>query len=146
MPYKVSQAQRRKIWAAAKQKGLSEDDVRNIIFAITGQGSTSDISMDEARRIIDRITGKEYKTDNTYVDYNKKANAQKRANQITDRQKWKINQLILELGWEDDQKRIEGFIRKYANVDKVNWLTKQQAVKIIDGLKTMLARQQQEVC
>jgi hypothetical protein len=123
----ITAAQRRKIWAAAKQRGLDEDDLREIVRQITGQTSTKALTIHEAVRIIDRLEGKPEKPAAT-------------GNQISEKQLWKIRELEKALGWDDNSKRLEAFVKKYAHVDKLPWLTKYQAIKIIDGLKAVLAR------
>jgi phage gp16-like protein len=121
----ITAAQRRKIWAAANQRGLDEDDLREIVRQITGQTSTKALTIHEAVRVIDRLEGKPEKP---------------AGNQITKKQLWKIKDLEKALGWDDNSKRLEAFVRKYAHVDKLPWLTRYQAINVIDGLKAVLAR------
>ena len=57
---------------------------------------------------------------------------------ITNKQKWKINCLVEELGWQDNPKRLEGFIFKETGIKKIQWLSKRNATKVIMGLEKYL--------
>jgi hypothetical protein len=58
----------------------------------------------------------------------------------TEEQIWKIRRLEKVLGWDDNPHRLEGFVRKYYKVEKLEWLKFNDAVKLIESLKKMAAR------
>ena len=60
----------------------------------------------------------------------------------TVQQRRKIFALTEELGWNDDPRRIQGFVKRMTGVDCLEWLNASQCEKIIEGLKAMAARQQ----
>jgi hypothetical protein len=122
----ITGAQRRKIWALAKEKGLTEDMVRAVVGQVSGQTSTSALNVWEAVQVIDRLAGRR--------EYDPGGNA------ITPKQMWKIKDLEASLGWADKPERLTAFIKKYARVDRARWLSKRQAAHIIDGLKSILAK------
>ena len=62
----------------------------------------------------------------------------------TDKQIWKIKELVRALGWDDNPKRLEAFLLKYTGVAKLEWLPKQKAIGLIDGLKSMVERRLQD--
>ncbi|EMK12906.1 MULTISPECIES: hypothetical protein [Leptospira] len=53
----ISAAQRKKIWAMAREKGINSDLLHNIIFEISKKEHLGDLSMTEARKVIERING-----------------------------------------------------------------------------------------
>lgn len=122
---KISGAQISKIWATARELGLDEDLLRAKVKAVTGSESISSLTMAQAKKVIDSMVG------------NKPTRA---ANMATKKQLWLINKLAAELGWADNPKRLAGFIRKYAKVDNIQWLTRAQAWRIIEGLKKLIER------
>ena len=59
------------------------------------------------------------------------------SNKATTRQIWKINQLATLLGMRDGDGRLSGFIHRQVKKQRLDELTKRDAVKVIDGLKTI---------
>ncbi|MGE7225607.1 regulatory protein GemA [Paenibacillus sp. PDC88] len=120
----------KKIWALAKETGLTEEEVRLVAERITGQPRLSTLSKTEASLIIDtmnQLTGK--------------AKARPRG-RITQAQRWKITELEKALGWSDEPQHLKNFIKKYYKVDHIDWLTQPKASKLIESLKNMATRQE----
>ena len=65
-------------------------------------------------------------------------------NPTTERQRRKIYALCEALGWNDDPRRIQGFVKRVAHVDRIEWLNMAQCEKVIEGLKAILARQRRK--
>ncbi|EKN88889.1 hypothetical protein LEP1GSC034_3860 [Leptospira interrogans str. 2003000735] len=61
MTPKLTPAQRKKIWAMTREKGISSDLLHNIIFEISKKEHLGDLSIQEARQVIDRIQGERRK-------------------------------------------------------------------------------------
>lgn len=122
---KITYAQIRKIYASAGQKGIEiipkshDDELHIMVYSVTGKNSIGQLSKNEAIKVIDRIEGEP-------VIGNNRATA---------RQVGYINDLIKQLGWDNNPKRLEGFIRKYTKIDKIEWITRKNASNIIEGLK-----------
>jgi hypothetical protein len=125
----ISPGQIRKIWACAREHGIEEDDLRQLIKNLTGSEKISTLSFAQAGRVIDVLTGK--------------LNA--RPGYASKEQLWKIDQLVQELGWNDNPKRLQEFVRKFARVDNIKWLRDWQASNIIEGLKAVIKRQGSEL-
>jgi hypothetical protein len=53
--YKVTAAQRQRIFAVAKEKGLSEYVVKEVLYQVSGQGTTAQLSRGEAEEVIARL-------------------------------------------------------------------------------------------
>ena len=122
---KITYAQIKKIYAAAQQKGIEivtgshDDELHNIVHTVTGKKSIGKLSKGEAISVIDRIEGEPIIG----------------ANRATAKQIGYIRDLIKQLGWDNNPKRLEGFIRKYTKIDKLEWITGRNASNIIEGLK-----------
>jgi len=50
--------------------------------------------------------------------------------------------LTEELGWNDDNQRINGFVKKMFKVERLEWLTMYQCNKLIEMLKKMVERKE----
>lgn len=122
VPAKITAAQVRIIWVLAKRHGFDEDLLRTKVKAITGSESISAMTKTEAARVIDTLI------------------PGRAANMATKKQLWLIDRLSKELGWDDNPKRLQGFAKKYAGVDNINWLTADKAWRLIEGLKKIRAR------
>lgn len=64
-----------------------------------------------------------------------------RGNRATKRQLWKIHQLEKQLSWHKNPKRLQAFIKKYYQVDYIEWLTSAQAWRLIESLKKLLEKE-----
>lgn len=124
----VTQAQLRKIYAEARDAGLDNDYLHELIRSIHGKESLKELEKWEAAMLIDAL-----------VEMNGGAD---RPGMITERQAWMLAEYQLKLGWTDE--RMRRFVKKYGHVEFVHWLTKQGASKIIEALKNIHAKQPKE--
>jgi len=125
------------IWAKGAKLGLydkksSEEDKKNselyiIICTQTGKDGISLCSDSELLKVLDYLK---------LIEQHK--NVVTDSGMITESQKWKINYLVKQLGWQDNPKRLEGFIFKQTGIKKIQWLTKANATKVITGLEEYL--------
>lgn len=126
--YKASAGQIKAIWALGKRLGMDADDLHAIAYRISGLESISALTGREAGRMIDELK----------MRAGEKPNAPcSGAGRLTAAQQRMIAVLIRDLRWIDQPGRLRGFLRKYAGVDDVRFLTVQQASRVIDGLKAM---------
>jgi len=126
----ITKGQLRKIWALGKELNMDEDLLRATVHGVTGSESISALSKYEAGKVIDNLTERKGKA------------KEKTTNRASKKQLWKMKRLAAQLGWEDNPKRLKGFIKKYAGVDRLEWLTSAQAWRIIEGLKKLAEREQ----
>lgn len=115
----------RQLWATARNYGLDSAMLHDLALSELSQEHISKLSEREAKYIVDRIKGK---------DVPKPAPRGRASNE----QKKYIRDLATKLGWDDNPARLAGFIKKYAKVDALDWLTAYQASKIIEALKRMV--------
>lgn len=115
-----------RLWCVARERGMSSEELHAFVGSTCGKTSLKIVSDKEAYYILDVLNGKP---------------ARRPHGMASEAQIWKINELAKALGWENDPRRLHGFIKKYAKCDRPEWLTKRAAQGIIDGLKKMLERQ-----
>ena len=126
----ITTAQKKKIYAMARQIGLDDDTLHAVVETKFKKQHISDLTLIQARKIIDHLAGLSGRSIDLPTG--------RKVALVTDAQRWKMNQLAGELGWADNAKRLQGFCKKYAGVDNPDWMTKQQAWRIIEGLKSLL--------
>jgi len=131
--------QNRKIWALAGELGFDETLLRDLVQRISGQRSTSSLTIMQANELIEemnRLSGKQP---------TRAANV-RRPGMATPEQINKIRSLEKQLGWADDPRRLQGFMKRFSNgIVRLEWLTASQASRLIESLKGMkgtLERQQ----
>ena len=128
----------RMIWGLAKspELSLSDEDLHLLVQAQTGKDSIKNLNKRERGTVIgvlqkmkDSASGKT------------RENKMTRGNVGTVNQRKKIYKLCEELGW-DKPSRVNGLCNKMFNVGSVEWLNYQQCSKLIEALKSMLARKE----
>ena len=128
----------RTLWGIAKSQELqlTDEELHLVVQAQTGKDSMKELTEPERRRI-------------AYVlGQMKESAAGKRKRTVgmtsnaTDNQRRKIHMLTRELGWDDNPKRLSGFIHRMFRVERVEWLNYEQCSKLIEALKKMIERQE----
>ena len=128
-------------WAIAKSPELclSDEDLHAVVYRETGKESMKKLTqgeMNKVTRVLQTIkdsVSQSRKPKRTDEGGNPKTTAQRR----------KIYALCEELGWNDDPKRIQGFVKRMTHVERLEWLTNEQCEKVIEGLKAMLKREKE---
>lgn len=124
----ITQPQLRKIYAEAREAGLDNDYLHELIYSIHGKESLKDLQMWEAAMLIDALV--------------KMNNGGKPPGMMTEKQEWLLLDYQQKLGWTDAQLR--GFVKKYGHVDFIQWLTREGASKMIEAVKNVYLKQQKE--
>lgn len=139
MPYARKDASIRTLWAIAKspELGMSDDDLHAIVYRETGKDSMKKLTQGEVNDLARVLQNMK---DSAHASV-----AEKRTDTGGDprtiSQRRKIYQLCYDLGWNDDNRRINGFVKRMCGVDRVEWLTQAQCYTVIEALKKMVARQ-----
>ena len=132
----------RTLWAIAKspELRLSDEDLHGVVYRETGKESMKKLTQGEitnvARVLQNMKDSAARSTGNKRTDEG--------GNPTTERQRRKIYALCEALGWNDDPRRIQGFVKRVAHVDRIEWLNMAQCEKVIEGLKAILARQRRK--
>lgn len=132
----------RTLWAIAKspELALSEEDLHAVVFRETGKESMKKLTQGEintlARVLQNMKDGVQRDTRSKRTDEGGDARTEKRRH--------KIYALCEELGWNNDNRRINGFVKRICNVDRIEWLNPSQCFKVIEALKKMVDREKQK--
>lgn len=130
--------QRSQIFAESSKRGIDNELLHEIVENVTGKTSIKQLTYLEAAKVIGRIQG----------GCAASVKSQKRTDEGGDPEtvqlRKKIYMLTGELGWNDDNNRINGFTRKMFKVDRVEWLTVRQCHKLIETLKKMVDRDEKK--
>lgn len=137
------QASIRTLWAIAKSPELhmEKEDLYAVVYRETGKDSLKALSQGELNKVArvlqnlkDSVSGKS-RPKRTDEGGNPKTEAQRR----------KIYALCGELGWNDNPKRIQAFVKRMTKIDRIEWLNQKQCAVVIEALKAMVARKEGEV-
>lgn len=132
----------RTLWAIAKSEELrlSDEDLHSVVYRETGKESMKQLTQGEintvARVLQNMKDGVERDVHAKRIDEG--------GNGDTEKQRRKIYALCDTLGWNNDPRRLEGFVKRVTHVDRVEWLTVDQCNKVIEGLKGIAARQKKK--
>lgn len=129
---KITPSQMRKIYALAKENGMNKELLHIIVENETDKTSIAELNIMEAVKVIDKISDRKQ-------SYNPKIE------HMSYKQEAYIKGLAKDLGWVDvdggiDEKRLNGFCKKYYGIETYKWLTRSLASKVIEGLKTLIMR------
>lgn len=122
-----SNPQLRKMYATARELGIDNELLHSLVFNLTGIQHISALTTREAILVIDELDKRK----------GIKPQTNKNPNRISPEQIWKVRDLEKKLGWDENPKRLKGFIRKYAKVDVLDWLNPWQASNVIEGMKNL---------
>ena len=131
----------RTLWAIAKspELHLSDEDLHSVVFRETGKESMKKLSqgeINEVARVLQNM-----KDSVNSVPCTKRTDEGGDARTVQQRRK--IYALTEALGWKGDPRRIQGFVKRITGVDRLEWLDVAQCKKVIEGLKAILKRQEQ---
>ncbi len=132
----ITAAQRKKVFATARELCLDDDLLHAIVEGLTGKEHISELTKREAALVIDDLENRANRSRSIVLPGGRKVAL------ATKKQLWKIRELEKELGWADNPKRLQGFCHKYAGVDNPQWLTRAQAWRVIEGLKALAGRKE----
>lgn len=128
------------IYAIAKspQLAMTDEELHLLVGGLTGKDSLKELTEKEIMTVVVKL--QELKDS---VDGEKKQrNFTRRGNRSTERQRKKMYMLMKELGWNDA--RVRGFAKKMAGTETIEWLNHQQCFIVIEGMKKLLERQEED--
>jgi hypothetical protein len=131
----ITKEQKALLHVAKAQLGLEDDIYRGILHQEAGVSSSKDLTLIGFDRVMKRLK---------QLGFRRKAKPvikQRRPGMASPEQIWKINDLARQLGWQDNPKRLAGFVKKYANIERLEWLPHGKAWRIIEALKKLVERQ-----
>lgn len=121
------------IHARKKQTGMTDDQYRALLFGVAGVQSAGEIEDFETfQRVLAAMPG------------GQPVRQAAVPGRLTERQAWKIKSLWGELAAQgkavDTMQAMQGFIHRQYKVSRVEWLTREQAARVIEALKDWLER------
>lgn len=117
------------IWASAREHGIDRQSIYDMIESMTGKEHMKELTYMEAAKVIGIIRG--------YAGGQKRTD--EGGNEDTVELRHKIYKLTGELGWNDNNERIQGFVRRMFGKDKtLETLYTWQCHKLIEILKKMV--------
>lgn len=132
----------RTLWAIAKspELGLSDEDLHAVVYRETGKESMKKLTQGEINTLARVLQNMKDGVDRDVRSKRTDEGGDPR----TEKQRRKIYALTEALGWNNDNRRINGFVKRVTHVDRIEWLTIAQCEKVIEALKAMVARQQKK--
>ena len=132
----ITRDQTKLIWVLARQLGMESDELHDVVSGVTGKNSIRALSVSDATDVIEvlvRAGGR--------VRKRRKPRPIMPPNVVeivTRKQTRLIRHLESKLGWQDNPQRLKGFTKRIIKREGVR--TKQEAIKVIEGLKSMARR------
>lgn len=121
--FPISQGQIKALWCAARNAGLSSEDLHAKIEAQTKKKSVKDLSYAEASRLLNSLNG----------TYRRRIEP---SGKLTGWQAEKIRQSFKALGWNEE--RQTAFLQKRYKASELLSLTAKQASQVIEALKQII--------
>lgn len=133
-----SHASIRTIWGIAKspELALEEADLYSVIFRETGKEHMTELTqgqIDKVARVLQNMK------DGARRDVQHKR-TDEGGDLRTEKQRHKIYALCEQMGWNDDNNRINGFVKRICHVDRIEWASPSQCSKVIQALTAMTQR------
>lgn len=130
----------RTLWGLAKspELRLTDEDLHGLVYRETGKESMRTLTQGEVDKLARVLQNMK---DGVKRDVNSKR-TDEGGDPRTVRQRRKIYALTEALGWNNDNRRINGFVKRMTHVDRIEWLTPAQANKVIEALKSMVAQKE----
>ena len=108
-----------------KELNLSDSEYRDILEEAAGVKSAKDLDEVSFKKLMNYFVRSKYYQVNRFG--------------LTMRQKMYVKYLIQKLGWEEPH--IKNFLRKYYHKYEIDKLAKNEAIKVIESLKSINAHQ-----
>ncbi len=120
----------RTLWAIAKspELRLSDEDLHGVVYRETGKESMKKLTQGEITDVARVLQNMKDGRSGTSA-----ASAPTKGRPRTVSQRRKIYALCEELGWNDDPKAHQGFIKRVAHVDRIEWLDNAKCEKVIEA-------------
>jgi phage gp16-like protein len=125
------------IHVAKKTLGLDEQTYRDFLFATTGHRSAAELSDGQRQQVIELLRQRGFK---------RTPMAEKRQKRIADNsQLGMIQGLWRRLGYagvltDPSERHLSAFIKRQTGIENAAWLNPEEAVSVIESLKSWLSR------
>jgi phage gp16-like protein len=133
----ITRDQIKLIWVLARQLGMESDELHEMVSVVTGKDSIKSLSVTEGTEVIEvlvRAGGRVKKKRKP-----RPALPPNVVELVTHKQTRLMKRLEKKLGWQDNPQRLKGFTKRIIKREGIR--TKQEAIKVIEGLKSMARRE-----
>lgn len=120
---------------------MTDEDLHALVYRETGKESLRKLTARSWGRWPGILPGLK---DGVRRGHPEQADGPRAATRPQLQQRRKIWHLCDELGWNNDFRRIQGFVKKMTGTDRLEWLTPPQCEKVIEALKAILAREKRK--
>ncbi len=128
----ISAAQIKCLYALARKADLDDEQLHTFVKRVTGSDSIKALTLREGKNTID------------YLQYAMGIKEPPPSDRATKAQQAMIHAMIQQLGWDDDPKRLRGFLEKRMGVSDIKFLTAKKTQACIEALKAILKRKEQQ--
>lgn len=125
----ITDAQKKNMWALASALRLEKENLYSIIHRISGGDSMRALTKKQANLVLTELHHYSDKGRTDIGGRKETANIRK-----------KIYMLTKDLGWNDNRSRIDGFVKKTFQVERLEWLEFDDCLKLVEILKKMVTR------
>lgn len=134
----ITPGQIKKLWVSAKQLGLTDAGLHQVVSEVTGKESIRILTSEEAARVIDRLVSAGADHSQTPQDPQKRRPPlpENVIELATERQVGMISRLLWHLGWGVDDEYFRACVRQA--IGRENIRTKREASDVINMLKAKL--------
>lgn len=119
---------------------MTEDDVHDLVYRETGKDSLRKLTQGEINSVVRVLQNLKDGMHRPVMGKRTDDGGDPR----TVNQRRKIYKLCEELGWNDDDRRINAFVKRMTGVDRLEWINSVQCEKVIEALKAMADRKRKE--
>lgn len=125
------------IHVAVKQLGLDDATYRDFLFSTTGHRSAGELDGAQRQKVIELMRSRGFR---------RTVAAEKRQKRIADNsQLGMIQGLWRRLKYagalaDSSEKHLSAFVKRQTGIERPEWLNPQEAIAVIEGLKSWLAR------
>lgn len=106
---KMTPAQNRKLHATAMRASLTDDELHELVYFLTGKESLKELTVGDAKEVIDRMLSVLGEKDEN-------------PGRASDAQLEYIDVLLRAIGWNREPRRFRGFLRAQYGVDDIHFL------------------------
>jgi phage gp16-like protein len=135
----ITRDQIKLIWVLARQLGMESDELHEMVSVVTGKDSIKSLSVTEGMEVIEVLVRAGGRVKRRKPRPALPPNV---VELVTHKQTRLIKRLEKKLGWQDNPQRLKGFTKRIIKREGIR--TKQEAIKVIEGLKNMARRESEK--
>lgn len=137
---RIEKRQIKSIWGFARELQLDKEDLYGIIGRVTNKESMRALTVSQANKVVQELIRLKDRRDGRKEEPAAKRRTDVGGRSGTQAMRRKIYMLCRVLGWNDNERRLAGFCLRMFGTERVEWLTGKQCHQLIEALKKMVER------